>query len=70
MYIYNHGTTYSGSSGGSSSGVPTCLVGGAPAGPAQRAANCAGRGAAAATTAATAAAAAVCCSMIKIYVCI
>ena len=30
IYIYNHGTTYSGSSSGSSSGVPTGLVGGVP----------------------------------------
>ena len=29
MYIYNHRTTYSGSSRGSSSGAPTSPVGGA-----------------------------------------
>ena len=45
--MYNHRTTYCGSSSGSSNGVPIGLVGGT-ARPAQRAADWAGRGAAAA----------------------
>ena len=49
-----------GSSSGSSSGVPTGPVGGAPTRPARRAADWAGRGAAAATAAAAACLPSVC----------